>query len=311
MLQMKRKSKKELICDFTDEAGALIASGQKLIAATDLPAAIAQLRRAAALDPSSGAAHYALGCAWLDAGERERATEILSRLCASHPQFAARAAKKIAESEAMRRANRSPAPYVRHLFDQFAPDYDRRMLGELCYRAPAILRGLADMVVAAKPRTLDILDLGCGTGLAGESFKDLSRRLDGVDLSPGMIGRARVRGIYDEFVIADVETVLGQQGRFYDLIVAADMLVYIGDLGAIFRGAASQLKLGGFFLFTVEKQTGTRYALGPKRRYRHSPAYVAEEAARAGLEVMGLLECSPRQDDGAPIEGLAAALQRA
>jgi predicted TPR repeat methyltransferase len=303
MIQMKRKSKKP-IPDSAVEADALSA-------AVDLPAAIAQLQRAAGLDPSSGAAQYALGCAWLDAGEAERATEILARLDASHPQFAARAAEKMAQAEAMQRANRSPAPYVRHLFDQFAPDYERRMLGELSYRAPCILRGLADMLVAAEPGTLDILDLGCGTGLAGESFKDLARRLDGVDLSPGMIGQARALGIYDELAIADVETLLGQEGRSYDLILAADVLVYLGDLKAIFRGAASHLKPGGFFLFTVEKQTGSGYALGPKRRYRHSPDYLREQAAGAGFEVMGLLECSPRQDATVPVDGLAAALQRA
>ena len=210
----------------------------------------------------------------------------------------------------MQRANRLPPSYARHLFDQFADDYDRRMLEELFYRAPLILRGLADMLLPAASGTLDILDLGCGTGLAGKSFRDLARRLDGVDLSPGMIERAHGLGIYENLVVADVETFQKRKGHSYDLILAADVLVYLGDLAAVFRGAASRLKPGGFFLFTLEKQDAPGYALGPKRRYRHSRSYVTEEAARAGFEVMGLLECSPRQDAGVPVEGLAAALQR-
>ena len=309
MTQMKRKTKNGPVRDSEAQAAMLIAHAERLMAAGNLPAAIAQLQRATVLHPTSGAANYALGCAWIDAGEAERAVDILSKLSASHPPFAARAAEKILEAEAMERANRSPAPYVRHLFDQFAPEYDHRMLGELCYRAPSILRGLADMLVAGEPSTLDVLDLGCGTGLAGKSFKDLARRLDGVDLSPGMIGQARALAIYDELVVADVESLLGQEGRFYDLIMAADMLVYLGDLGPVFRGAASHLKAGGFFLFTVEKLAEGEYERGPKRRYRHSQAYLREQVARAGLEVMGLLDCSPRQDAGLPVEGFAVALQ--
>jgi predicted TPR repeat methyltransferase len=303
MTAMKRKSNSESVAT-------LLAAGDALMAAGDLPAAIHQLQRALALDPGSDAANYALGCAWLQAGEAERAIANLSKLSAS-PNWAARAGDKIAEGQAMARANRSPAPYVRHLFDQFAPDYDKRMLGELSYCAPQILRGLADMLVAAEPGTLDILDLGCGTGLAGKAFKDLARRLDGVDLSPGMIAQARAADIYDELVVADAQSLLAGDGRCYDLILAADVMVYLGDLAGVFRGAARRLGASGFFLFTVEKSHQAEYERGPKRRYRHSPTYLREEAARAGLQVMGILDCSPRQDAGIPVEGFAVALQHA
>jgi predicted TPR repeat methyltransferase len=309
-MQIKRKSKNPPARDGATQARAAVALGKKLMAA-DVPSAIAQFQHAVSLDPHSGSARYALGCAWLEAGDAERAAEIFSQLSESHPRFAARAAGKIAQAEAMQQENRLPASYVRHLFDQFATDYDRRMVEELSYSAPAILRGLADMLVAAAPGTLDILDLGCGTGLAGRSFLDLARRLDGVDLSPAMVEHARGLKIYNDLVVADVENLLIRKGRSYDLILAADVLVYLGDLTAVFRGAASRLKPGGFLFCTLEKEAGTGFELGPKRRYRHSPSYVTEEAARAGLDVMGLLECVPRQDAGAPVKGLAAALQRA
>ena len=94
------------------------------------------------------------------------------------------------------------------------------------------------------------------------------------------------------------------------MVLAADTLVYLGDLVAPFRGASARLKKGGFFLFTVEKKPGEGFELGPKRRYRHSEAYLRQEADRAGLEVMGLLDCSPRQEAKSPVEGLAVALQR-
>jgi predicted TPR repeat methyltransferase len=291
-------------------ADAALALGEALLSAGHLPTAIAEFERALRLDAASEAAHYALGCAWLEAGEAERAMEFLAKLAGSRSAFAAAAAEKLSAAIAMRRAGRSAPGYVRHLFDQFSADYDRRMLAELSYRAPLILRGLADMLLGAQSHALDILDLGCGTGLAGEAFKDLARRLDGIDLSPRMIDKARERGIYDLLQIADIESALQEQGPSYDLVLAADTLVYLGDLGPVFKGVAARLKAGGFFLFTVEKSTGADYELGPKRRYRHAETYLREEAARASLDVMGLLQCSPRDEAKLPVEGFAAALQR-
>ena len=171
-------------------ADAAFALGEGLFAMGHLPTAIAEFQRALRLDPTLVAANYALGCAWLDAGEAERAAEIFSELAAAESSFTPRAAQKLSEVEAMRRASRAAPGYIRHLFDQFSSDYERKMLGELSYRAHLVLRGLADLV-GVTAQGLDILDLGCGTGLAGEAFRDLARRLDGVDLSPLMIERAR------------------------------------------------------------------------------------------------------------------------
>jgi predicted TPR repeat methyltransferase len=209
----------------------------------------------------------------------------------------------------MKSAARAPPGYVRHLFDQFSSGYDARMLGQLDYRAHLILRELADLMLPGQ-QGLDILDLGCGTGLTGVAFSDLARCLDGIDLSPRMIEEARARGIYRRLTIADLESALAEDGPGYDLILAADTLVYIGDLGPTFRGAQARLKPEGFLLFTLEKKEEQGYGLGSKRRYRHSEDYVRQEVARSGLDVMGLLHCTPRQDANSPVDGLAGALQR-
>jgi predicted TPR repeat methyltransferase len=290
-------------------AEAALVLGEALLAAGHLATAIAEFQRAAELDPASDVTRLALGSAWLEAGEAERAVQILRDIPYT-PHLAGEVATKIAAAEAMQRANRSAPGYVRHLFDQFAPDYDRRMLDDLLYRAPRILRGLADMLIVAESGTLAILDLGCGTGLSGAAFKDLAARLEGVDISPKMIEAARARSIYDALTVGDIETALAQPGPEYDLIVAADTLVYLGDLAPIFAGARRRLKPGGLFLFTVEKTVSEGYELGPKRRYRHSELYLRQEAERIGLEVMGLLDCSPRDEAKVPVAGLSAALQR-
>jgi predicted TPR repeat methyltransferase len=281
-----------------------LACGEALLNAGLLPDAIAELQRALRLDYTFADARYALGCAWLEAGEPDKALEAFSHLEEDEDLKA-----KIAQAQAIKVRSRSDAGYVRHLFDQFSADYDARMTGQLTYRAPQILRELADLVMAGRDG-LSILDLGCGTGLSGAAFADLASRLDGVDLSPAMIEKARARNIYDALAVADIETHLAASDRRYDLILAADTLVYLGDLAPAFAGAAKALRPGGSFLFTVEKKAGEGFELGPKRRWRHSEVYLRDLAVRNGLDVSGLVACAPRREADLPVDGLAVALSR-
>ena len=287
-------------------ADAALALGEALLKAGHLPLAVAEFERATRLDPAFAAARYALGCTWLEAGEPDRAVEILSTL--ENGAFSVEAGQKIALAQTMKNARRAPPGYVRHLFDQFSADYESRMLGELQYRAHLILRELADLMIADR-RELDILDLGCGTGLTGAAFADVARHLEGVDLSPRMIAHARARGIYHRLTVADLETTLAEDGPAFDLIVAADTLVYVGDLAPALRGARRRLKPLGLFLFTLER-TEHGSGLGPKRRYRHSEDYIRSEAEQSGMEPMALMRCSPRSEAHVPVDGLAVALQR-
>ena len=286
----------------------VVALGEALLAADMLPTAIAELQRALRMDPGLARARELVASAWLQAGEADKALENLREL--EDPP-----AEMIAGAEAIKTAPRSDAGYVRHLFDQFSADYDTRMIRQLAYAGPQILLDLADIVMPGR-ESLSILDLGCGTGLAGAVFKPLASRLDGVDLSPAMIEKARARGIYDHLAVADLETALGTAGAVYDLILAADTLVYLGDLTAAFDGAAARLAPEGYFLFTTEallddKGGGDGFELGPKRRWRHSDAYLRATAQAAGLQVAGLVAATPRHEANQPVEGFAVALTRA
>jgi len=274
--------------------------GVALMAEGQLPAAIAELQRALRLDPESREARQFLARAWLNAGEADKALEAL--------QYADNDDLR-AEAEAIKAAPRSDPRYVRHLFDQFSADYDRRMRENLSYAAPEMLRDLFGLVLPGR-EGLSILDLGCGTGLAGELFRPLARRMEGVDLSPAMIGKARERNIYDHLAVADIETLLALDGPAYDLILAADTLVYLGDLAPVFSGAAARLAPEGCFLFTVERAEGDGYELGPKRRWRHGETYLRDLAQQAGFAVAGLVAAAPRREAGVPVDGFAVALVR-
>jgi predicted TPR repeat methyltransferase len=280
----------------------LVSLGEALLAAENLPGAIAELQRALRLDPDHAEARLLTGRAWAEAGEADKALEIFAALDPAMPGLADWQAR----AEAIRHAARSDPGYVRHLFDQFSADYDARMRGQLAYAAPEILGALADSVMPGR-NDLRILDLGCGTGLAGEVFRARARQLDGVDLSPAMIAKARAKQIYDQLSVGDIETTLAAPGPGYDLMIAADTLVYLGDLDPVFAGARARLLPEGYFLFTVERG-GEGFALGPKRRWRHGEAYLREAAARAGFRLAGMLAASPRQEAKKPVEGLAVAL---
>jgi predicted TPR repeat methyltransferase len=285
-----------------DIAEAALGLGAALLGAEQLPTAIAEFQRALRLDPENGEARYLLGCAWLEAGEPEPALAAFEAL-----EGLPGLAERIAEAEAMKARPRSDAGYVRHLFDQFSADYDSRMLGQLSYQAPVILRELAALVLPGETG-LTVLDLGCGTGLSGAAFRDRAARLVGIDLSPAMIAKARERGVYDELLVADIEAGLGRET--YDLVVAADTLVYLGDLEDTFAKVATALKSGGTFLFTVESKDGDGFELGPKRRWRHSETYLRTQAAAHGFAVAGLMACVPRQEAHVAVNGYAVALTK-
>ena len=277
-----------------DVAVAVLALGEALLAA--------ELQRALRLGPDLIRARELIAAAWLAAGEADKALENLAAL--EYPPAA-----MIAAAQAIKAAPRSDAGYVRHLFDQFSADYDTRMIRQLSYAAPQILLDLAGLVMPGR-EALAVLDLGCGTGLAGAAFKPLSARLDGVDLSPAMIEKARVRGIYDDLQIADLESALCAPGDGYDLIVAADTLVYLGDLKTVFEAACTRLRPDGYFLFTVERTEGDGFDLGPKRRWRHSEAYLRSLARQSSLQVAGLVAAAPRYEANQPVAGFAVALTR-
>ena len=161
-----------------------------------------------------------------------------------------------------------------HLFDTYAEQYDKHLVKQLHYRGPQLLRAaVADLPA---DRALEVLDLGCGTGLCGVSFRDLARTLTGIDLSPGMLARARQHGVYDELLQSDIAGFLLSSSTRYDLILAADVFVYVGDLAGVFQGASRVLRPAGRFIFTVEAHEGEGFVVRPSGRFAHSLAYLAD-----------------------------------
>lgn len=203
--------------------------------------------------------------------------------------------------------------YVRALFDEYAIRFDRHLTASLKYRAPALLHDAVRRACSLRLRPFrfeQALDLGCGTGLAGEAFRPECGRLAGVDLSPAMIERARRKRVYDELSVGELVEWLSARPRAEaDLVLAADVLVYLGNLAPLFAAAALALAHGGLLAVTVEAGTDGA-ALGPAGRYRHGEAHLRALAAEHGFAVALLEAGSTREDRGEPVPGLAAVLAR-
>ena len=204
----------------------------------------------------------------------------------------------------------APAPprasdnYVRDTFDAFAGSFDQ-VLDQLGYRAPGLIGELLDRDLPAADASLMIADAGCGTGLCGSSFALARSGWSAVDLSPGMLARARARDKYDDLVEAELSAWLGRQRHAYDVIVSADTLCYFGALDAVVAAAANALKPGGLFVFTVEKaaEDVRAFKLNPSGRYSHAGEYVRDSVADARLAVNAIDPVVLRRENGQDVAG--------
>lgn len=203
----------------------------------------------------------------------------------------------------------SPAAYTAQLFDSYAETFDDHLLNRLEYRAPGVLaKAVAPHLGTQRP---DMLDLGCGTGLCGEEFRGKVGYLAGVDLSPGMIEKARERKIYDELLVEDIITMMDQSERRFDLIMAGDVLEYLGELSGVYQAAHRILKPGGIFSFSVEEMEGEgTYRLEKTRRYTHSAQYLRDLAKTHQFEEKSLNQEVIRRQMEIDVTGLIVVLQK-
>ncbi|BAE52823.1 tetratricopeptide repeat protein [Paramagnetospirillum magneticum] len=273
-------------------------------------AAAAAFERAVTAAPDSVHAHYCLAEARLVLGEKNRAAKSFRRCLELDPEDRHGAALGLAQAGAGEAPARAPDAYVRQLFDDYADKFDAALVDKLAYRAPALLAQAMDKALDRR-QDLDVLDAGCGTGLAAPVLRPLAARLDGIDLSGAMVDKARARGLYDGLEVGELVAGLRHHPHAYDLVVAADVLVYFGGLEDIMAATALALKPGGVFAFTVERADDcASYVLGAKNRYAHAPEYVDAVAAANGFSVVSAERASTRQEAGEDVPGLVVVLRK-
>lgn len=205
----------------------------------------------------------------------------------------------------------APGSYVAASFDAMAGYFDRRLRDSLRYRGPEQIIERLARAHGSGAGALHVCDAGCGTGLLGPLLRPYARALTGVDLSAKMLDKARERGVYDALVTADLVAHLAARPASYDVITAADVFVYIGDVAPVFAAAARALRPRGLFLFTAELDEGDGYTLTLVGRYAHSMAYLRAAAGAAGLEVISIEEeASLRTERCKPVRAVIGVLGR-
>jgi len=279
----------------------------------DLDAAADVMAQAVELAPHFAAAWFALGEINDARGKREEAIAAF-RKAREHDRDDRHGATLHLMRLGAEQMGEMPEAYVRTLFDQYAPEFNRALLETLNYRGPRLLRDAVREVLAKdarEERFRRAIDLGCGTGLAARAFARTANEIVGYDLSSGMIEQARRLNLYDRLEVADmVQALRGEADGSADLIFSADAVVYLSDLAPLLSEVARVLSFDGLFACTLETHEGEGVILGVGLRYAHSAGYVGDVLVQAGLKQLQAERVSTRDESGVPVPGLAVVARR-
>ena len=265
--------------------------------------AILAYRRVLELEPAHARAHELLGRVLYLAGEHDAAAAVFRAWANVEPDNPV-PAHMLAACSGENVPLRASDDYVRMTFDQFADSFDEMLLQRLDYHAPERLSEALNDVLGAPVPVHDVLDAGCGTGLCGPLLKPHARSLTGVDLSEGMLGKARQRGLYDALVEDEIVRYLSAHDAAFDIIASADTLCYFGDLAEVVQAARRALRPHGWLAFTVERDDDAgAYRINPHGRYSHAAPYVEHVLTRAGLADKHVAAVVLRRESGKAVNG--------
>lgn len=270
--------------------------------------AVVCLENAVREDPADLEAYRALGRILRFAGRTDEAATWYRRCLEIAPADAVATMGLVALGQGPV-PERLPNDVVLYVFDRNAESYEANMRS-LGYNAPEVLLGLLRAEGGAEDGSLDVLDLGCGSGWCGPLFRPFARRLVGIDLSPRMLAIAAGKHVYDELIQAEILEYLAHTAGGIDVVVAANVLVYFGDLASLAEGVARVLRPGGRFLFDVEKGEGPEPGFHVSGRYTHSLAVLESALLPRGFTFSRVHQTVMRTELGAPVAGLSCAVRR-
>jgi len=318
-----------------DYADALNNLGNLLHIKSDLEAARDCFKQAMSAEPNYPEAALNLSLVYRDLGLLDEAETLLRRLAQSQPEnfdvlfaFGSLLRDQLKLSEALAVFERAlkvnpkdagtghlisvlrgenpmlpPLAYTLNLFDNYAARFDHQLVHRLHYDAPEQLAALVRTLRSGAARFQNALDLGCGTGLSGLAFRALSERLTGVDLSPNMLARARLKGVYDRVALEEAVIFLEAMGDAYDLFIATDVFIYMGNLEPLFAAVRQRCRPGGWFVFSTESGEGPDFEALPCGRYVHSMFYIQRLADAHGFRVAACRAADIRQERGEGVPG--------
>ncbi len=259
------------------------------------------------IDDEELAKAYNRALALEKAGETDAAASAYAEVLVMDPADHGGAAVRMAALGRGATPKRASEAYVETLFDQQAGAFEDILVDQLGYGVPGLIsERLGALGLGPFAR---MLDLGCGTGLGAEAMREQAAEIIGIDLSENMIDVAEAKDVYEGLYTGDVEAFLADNDEApFDLLIAADVLPYLGELQPLFGGAAGNLTAGGVFVFSSETLSadefnGASFKVAPHQRFAHSAIYIGDALADAGFELIEMLEINVRMQDGAPTPG--------
>lgn len=290
--------------------------GMLAAARGDAEAAVRYYCQSITLTPGHPEGHKLLGLAYYQLGRLEEAAAVFRdwlRLDPGNPTALHHLAACSGHDVPARAAN----DYVEQTFDGFASSFEEQLQNRLSYRAPEHVATALQRCLPPPASQLDILDLGCGTGLCGPLVAPWALNLTGVDLSVGMLNKAEAKACYDRLYKIELTDFLlkpEQQGA-WDLVLSADTLCYFGPLDTVVAAAHGALRPGGLFAFSVEDAAGkvapAGHVLNPHGRYAHTESYLRRSLAAADFDLQSIDSVTLRTEGGKPVPGWVIVGQRA
>lgn len=273
----------------------------------DTDQAIQFYQRTVQANPDLFAAHNNVGVAFLAKGHPEFALHHFQEALRIQPNN-----KTIAYTVQMLSQNQrllaAPPDYIQSLFDAYADHYETHLMKALDYQIPKDFMGVLSGFIK-KSHPLDVLDLGCGTGLCGVGIKPYAKSLIGVDISQNMLDVALQKKLYDQLIQADFMNWLPDHTKAFDLIMAGDVIVYIGDLTTLFQEISRALRDSGLFIFNAEINETDDYKMNQSGRFSHSKRYIETLAKQFAFKIVKYQTSTTRLQNNEPVPGHLFLLQ--
>ena len=265
-----------------------------------LDASVRSYEKAIAIKPDYTEAHNNLGNTLKRLGQLDAAVRSYKKALAIKPDYVV--PQHMINALTGNTSTKPPKEYVKNLFDDYAERFDDSLVKQLQYKLPFLIKELILKLDPPRNKFERVIDLGCGTGLTGKELRDISNNLTGIDISSNMVNKARELDVYDCLIEGDVVDILSSSKEKYDLFIALDVFIYIGELTKIFKTVRQCCNKNALFIFSIETQEEDGYSLLKSARYSHSEGYILKTASD-GFKLIKSQEVNLRKEKEGWIDG--------
>jgi len=265
-----------------------------------IPDAIDTLEALIKDNPNDALLFNMIGGCYVSVGQLDMAIKCYEKALAFKPDYAV--PQHMLNSLTGNTSTEPPKEYVKNLFDDYAERFDDSLIKQLEYKLPFLVKELILKLDPTRKTFEKVIDLGSGTGLTGKELRDITDNLTGIDISSNMVAKTRELDVYNHLIVGDIVDILSSSNEKYDLFIALDVLVYIGELTKIFKTVRQCSNENALFIFSIETQEKDGYSLLKTGRYSHSESYVLKTSSDE-FKVIDSQEVSLRKEKKDWIDG--------